>query len=169
MKIGISQIYIKSAALLVLFLAGCATKMGIKNREDMAIWVDKAIQAGCNNLSQVMDVATADDRTANVMIRIARKTGLDKGSAAENQLTAFLANPESGSILVLSKINHHALDAVESFIKRWKGQASPSSLICVFAQDDRAESLRQLAKDKGVNLHITPLSVIYPEIENGKQ
>jgi len=160
MKMGIDPVYIKLAVVLLLLITGCATQPGIKNSEDMNVWADKAIQAGCSNLNQVIDVSTADSTTSNAMIQIMRKTGLDKGSAIENQLTTFFTNPENGSILVLSKINSHALDAVESFIKQWKG-ASPSSILCVFAQEDRAESLRVLAQEKGFNLHITPLSSVY--------
>jgi len=167
MKINVNQVYIKLAALLVLLLiAGCATKPGIKNREEMAIWIDKAAQAGCNNLSQVIDISTSHDATANAMTRIMRKLGVS--GTAEEQLTTMLSDPSGTSVLVLSKINSHALDVVDNLIKQWKG-AAPSAMLCVFAQEDRAESLRRLAQEKGFNLHITPLSVIYPEIESDKK
>jgi len=73
MKIDINHKYIKATVLLLFLLAGCATQPGIKNREDVNVWADKAIQSGCHNLSQVMMVSISDSATSNVIVRMTRK------------------------------------------------------------------------------------------------
>jgi len=158
--------YMALIVLLLLLMGGCATKPGIRDREDVNVWADKAIQSGCNNLSQVMIVSTSDSATSNVMLRVMRKSGIN--GSAEKQLTVMLSDSSNVSLLVLSKINNHALDVVENLIKGWEG-AAPSPMLCVFAGIDSSENLRQLAQEKDFNLHIMPLEIVQMSTEGDKK
>jgi len=152
--------YLKSAVLLLILMTGCTTQ-GIKGDQDIAAWAGKAAQAGCSHSSgermiDVVNVPVAKTFTGNIMLPVMMKLDV---STVEKRIAGLLSKPTPDPILVLSKINSHALSTVENLIKRWEG-AAPAPMLCVFADGNRAENLRQLAQEKGFNVHITSLSVM---------
>jgi len=92
------------------------------------------------------------------MVRVIRKSGVLGLSGHEENVIRRLSRPEQGPpVVILSKINSHALDVAEGVIKHWKGPAS-AGMLCVFADNPRADHLRKLAQKKGINLHVMPLT-----------
>jgi len=148
--------------MLMAGLTACATKPGSVPYDTTVIseWSRRAIQAGCHHPNgegqTVHYIPTTGSPLSDVMLRAMRKTAGQGGQ--EKELVRTLSSPrQEHPVMLLSQKNNHALDVAENVIKHWQGPPS-AAMLCVFADAPRANHLRQLAEEKGFNLHVMPLT-----------
>jgi len=150
--------------VLMSGLTACATKPGSVPYDTAVIseWSLRAIQAGChhpNGEGQIVHyIPTTGGPLSDVMLRAMRKSGAAGLGGQEKGLIRTLSSPgQEHPVMLLSQVNSHALDVAEAVIKRWDRPPS-AAMLCVFADNPRADHLRRLAQEKGFNLHVMPLT-----------